>query len=115
MNSALDKVIEYIDYQQVELIAEAKQELSDLRTKVASLEARLAEALERNVNKWQPIDTAPKSRSILALDKIGEWMVSVEWDEHEDCWIDYEGQLYRDNYFDYWTENLPLPKPPEEK
>ena len=42
MNSALDKVIEYIDYQQVELIAEAKQELSDLRKENESASNLLA-------------------------------------------------------------------------
>ena len=98
---------------------EARQEYKMLLARIAELEAFLGEygsCEECELHRtWQPIETAPKSRSILALDKIGEWMVSVEWDEHEDCWIDYEGQLYRDNYFDYWTENLPLPKPPEEK
>ena len=97
----------------------SNEELASIRTRIAELEAFLGEygsCEECELHRtWQPIETAPKSRSILALDKIGEWMVSVEWDEHEDCWIDYEGQLYRDNYFDYWTENLPLPKPPEEK
>ena len=52
MNSALDKVIEYIDYQQVELIAEAKQELSDLRTRIAELEAdALARLIEEPTNE----------------------------------------------------------------
>jgi len=103
MNSALDKVIEYIDYQQVELIAEAKQELSDLRTKVASLEARLAEALERNVNKWQPIETAPEEEHILVFD---DYVKIARYRKFEDevLWVGCYSPTH-------W---MPLPEPPEE-
>jgi len=113
MNSALDKVIEYIDYQQVELIAEAKQELSDLRTKVASLEARLAEALERNVNKWQPIETAPKDGTeIRLLGRIKKEYIG-HWDKEFSVW---SVRPHSEGFFVIMpTHWMPLPKLPEEK
>ena len=107
MNSALDKVIEYIDYQQVELIAEAKQELSDLRTKVASLEARLAEALERNVNKWQPIETAPIKPVGDYFGLVDRVPIKMYYNYERDGWVDCCTQ----EFAEYPTHWMPLPEP----
>jgi len=95
---------------QLGTIEKAQQELADLRAKIASLESRLAEALERNVElederKWQPISTAPRDGTkILTLSDNGD-VNTAEW--YIDFWMSNSSPLSEETHW------MPLPKTPE--
>lgn len=65
------------------------------------------------MSEWQPIETAPKDREILAFDQqIG--VAIIRWDYTWVAWFD--GRMVVDGYGDpeYFTPThwMPLPLPP---
>lgn len=62
---------------------------------------------------WQPIETAPKDRSILVTEKTGMRIDQVRWgnwaNSNTHNWIDNNFAANPNNAFTHWME---LPKPP---
>jgi hypothetical protein len=62
-------------------------------------------------DKWQPIETAPKDREILATD--GCYRTSIEWYKFDDFWaLTCPGDNCADSSFEptHWMELPDLPK-----
>ena len=66
------------------------------------------------LTKWQPIETAPKDRFILATGPDGSRIDQVRWrnleshDNHN--WRDVDGDCHLNTAITHW---MPLPEPPK--
>ena len=79
----------------------AAQELFDLRTRIAELEA---------LTQWQPIETAPiKPEGDYLGFQCGE-VFKMYWNYFRDGWVDCYSEVFSEP--SHW---MSLPKPPEEK
>ena len=83
------------------VLLKAAQELSDLRTRIAELEA---------LTQWQPIEIAPiKPEGDYLGFQCGE-VFKMYWNYFRDGWVDCYSEVFSEP--SHW---MPLPKPPEEK